>query len=437
MAARPLNAAIGDSDGSQPVFDSKKELLDKIRLGEDSFLELKEARFSGARVTKPHRDSLADELATFANSRGGVFVLGVEDDTHEILGIPADRLDDVERFVHELCHDSINPPIAPVIERLSLPNSTGEDVAVIKVDVARSLFVHRSPGGYLHRVGSAKRVMSPEYLARLFQQRSQTRLVRFDEQVVPDASLDDLACELWSRFRTPRTGDERGEMMTKLGMARTYEGGELKPTVAGVLMASRDARQWLPNTYVQAVAYRGTTITAGDSTDPYQLDAADIAGPLDVQVVDSCEFVAKHMRVAAFKKHGRRDRPQFDMTAVFEAIVNAVAHRDYSIYGSKIRLRLFANRLELYSPGTIPNTMDVESLVHLQSSRNELLTSLLAKCPVPDRPWLTTDRSFLMDKRGEGVRIILDNSQLLSGREPEYRLIGDAELLLTIYAPSA
>ena len=89
----------------------------------------------------------------------------------------------MERFVHELCHDSINPPIAPVIERLSLPNSTGEDVAVIKVDVARSLFVHRSPGGYLHRVGSAKRVMSPEYLARLFQQRSQTRLVRFDEQV--------------------------------------------------------------------------------------------------------------------------------------------------------------------------------------------------------------------------------------------------------------
>ena len=76
MAARPLNAAIGDSDGSQPVFDSKKELLDKIRLGEDSFLELKETRFSSARVTKPHRDSLADELATFANSRGGRLRLG-------------------------------------------------------------------------------------------------------------------------------------------------------------------------------------------------------------------------------------------------------------------------------------------------------------------------------------------------------------------------
>ena len=415
------------------MFDSTKELLDKIRLGEDSFLEYKEARFSGKRVSGPSRDSLADELASFANSRGGVFVLGVEDDTREIIGIPIDRIDDVERFVHEVCHDSIDPPIAPAIERLWLPNSEGEDVAIVKVDVARSLFVHRSPEGYLHRVGSAKRVMSPEYLARLFQQRSQTRLVRFDEQIVSGASLDDLESELWVRFRTPRTGDEPKEMITKLGMARRDEDGDIKPTVAGILLASSDPRNWLQSAYVQAVAYRGTTIAAGVSTDPYQLDAKDIGGPLDAQVVDSCEFVAKNMRVAAFKEHGRRDKPQFDMTSVFEAIVNAIAHRDYSIYGSKIRLRLFADRLELYSPGTIPNTMDVESLVYLQSSRNEILTSLLAKCPVPDRPWLTTDRSFLMDKRGEGVRIILDNSKLLSGREPNFRLIGDSELLLTIY----
>lgn len=415
------------------MFDSTKELLDKIRLGEDSFLEYKEVRFSGKRVSGPSRDSLADELASFANSRGGVFVLGVEDDTREILGIPINRIDDVERFVHEVCHDSIDPPIAPAIERLWLPNSDGEDVAIVKVDVARSLFVHRSPEGYLHRVGSAKRVMSPEYLARLFQQRSQTRLVRFDEQIVSGASLDDLESELWARFRTPRTGNEPKEMITKLGMARRDEDGDIKPTVAGILLASSDPRIWLQNAYVQAVAYRGTTIAAGASTDPYQLDAKDIGGPLDAQVVDSCEFVAKNMRVAAFKEHGRRDKPQFDMTSVFEAIVNAIAHRDYSIYGSKIRLRLFADRLELYSPGTIPNTMDVESLVYLQSSRNEILTSLLAKCPVPDRPWLTTDRSFLMDKRGEGVRIILDNSKLLSGREPKFRLIGDSELLLTIY----
>ena len=137
--------------------------------------------------------------------------------------------------------------------------------------------------------------------------------------------------------------------------------------------------------------------------------------------------------MVAFKDQGRQDQPQFDMTAVFEAVVNAVAHRDYSIHGSKVRLRLFEDRLELYSPGTIPNTMTVESLPYRQSARNETLSSLLAQCAVPANiPRLETDRRTLMDKRGEGVRIILDNSERLSGKTPEYRLIDDAELLLTI-----
>ena len=126
------------------------------------------------------------------------------------------------------------------------------------------------------------------------------------------------------------------------------------------------------------------------------------------------------------------------MTAVFESVVNAIAHRDYSIHGSKIRVRLFENRLELYSPGSIPNSMGVENLPHLQFACNEFISSLLAMCPVPgDVPRLTTDRRTMMDRRGEGVPLILNNSRRLAGRDPEYRLIGDAELLLTIHAAGA
>ena len=416
------------------MFNSEKELIDKIRLGEATFLELKEVRFAGQRVSAPHRNAIADELAAFANGRGGVCLLGVADDTREVLGIPLDHLDIVEAFVREICIDSITPPISPVIDRLWLPSVTGEEVAAIKIDVPRSLFVHQSPGGYFYRIGSAKRAMSPEYLARLFQQRSQARIIRFDEQIVPGASLKDLSPELCDRFQTPRTGDSQQDMLSKLHMARTDEDSVIRPTVAGVLMATDDAREWLPNAYIQAVAYRGTAIRAGTTGYPYQLDAADIFGPLDFQVADACQFVAKNMKVAAFKDCGRVDQPQFDMTAVFEAIVNAVAHRDYSIYGSKVRLRLFENRLELYSPGAIPNGMTVESLPHIQASRNDVIASLLAKCSIPDRPWLTTDRRTMMDRRGEGVHIILDNSERLSGKVPQYRLIDDAELMLTIYA---
>ena len=82
--------------------------------------------------------------------------------------------------------------------------------------------------------------------------------------------------------------------------------------------------------------------------------------------------------------------------------------------------------------------MTAENLVHLQASRNDVVTSLLARCPVPaGMPWLETDRETLMDRRGEGVRIILENSLRLSGRDPEYRLIDDSELLLTIHAAHA
>jgi len=414
------------------MFEHPTELLEKIRLGEDTFLELKEVRFAGHHVTGPNRNSLADELAAFANSRGGVCVLGVND-AREVVGIAMDRLDAVEDFVREVCTAQVNPPLAPSIERLTLPGSQGQSLPVLKVEVASSLFVHRSPGGYLLRVGSAKREMAPDHLARLFQQRSQARIIRFDEQAVPGAELDDLVPALWQRFASARVTESREVLLDKLAMARADGDGKLRPTVAGVLMASADPRRWLPNAFIQAVAYRGTEVLPqGDGA--YQLDAQDLTGPLDAQVLGACHFVKKNMRVSATKQQGRRDLPQFDLTAVFEAVVNAVAHRDYSIYGAKIRLRLFADRLELYSPGAIANTMTVESLPYRQAARNEALTSLLAKCKVPDAAGDLTTRSAMMDKRGEGVQIILDSSERLSGQRPAYRLVDDSELLLVIRA---
>jgi len=414
------------------VFDSVADLLEKIRLGEDSFLELKEVRFAGQRVNGPQRDSLADELAAFANGPGGVCVLGV-DDSREVVGIPLERLDLVEDFVRQLCLDNINPPLAPVIERLTLPSSTGEQLPVLKVDISRSLFVHRSPGGYFHRVGSAKREMAPDYLARLFQQRSQARIIRFDEQPIPDATLNDLAEPLWQRFSSARSQDTRDVLLDKLAMARSDTDGTVRPTIAGVLMASPDPRRWLPNAFIQAVAYRGTDVLP-EADSAYQVDAQDISGPLDAQVLAACHFVKKNMQVFASKREGRHDFPQYDLTAVFEALVNAVAHRDYSIHGAKIRLRIFANRLELYSPGAIPNTMTVDSLPYRQAARNEAVTSLLAKCTVPAGDQEFTDRSAMMDKRGEGVQIILDSSERLSGKRPVFSLVDESELKLVIPA---
>ncbi len=138
------------------------------------------------------------------------------------------------------------------------------------------------------------------------------------------------------------------------------------------------------------------------------------------------------MSVAARKVPGRVEVPQFSLRAVFEAVVNAVAHRDYSVHGSAIRLFLFDDRLELYSPGSLPNSVTVDELALRQSTRNELLSTLLAKCRTVD-PTGEIQRQFLMEKRGDGVPIILDESLKLSGRLPEYQVIDDAEVLLTIH----
>jgi predicted HTH transcriptional regulator len=413
-----------------------EQLLARIRLGEDSTLELKDVRIERGRVRAPHRDGLADELAAFANAKGGLCVLGVEDGSRRISGIDPAHLDTVEQHVQAACHDLVDPPLLPHILRLWLPGPDAPSGhAVLLVEVPRSLFVHRSPGGYLVRSGSTRRELRSEQLARLFQVRSQTGIVRFDEEIVATAGIDTLDTALWRRFAPPRSRDPRAVMLHKLGLARRDSSGEWRATVSGVLMCSREPQRFLPNAWIQAVAYRGATTVPEVDLPLYQLDARDIHGPLDAQVIEACRFVVRNMKVRASKRMGRRDLPQYDMTAVFEAMVNAVAHRDYALHGARIRLRLLADRLELYSPGGLPNTLEPASLPYRQFARNETITSLLARCRIPeDADWLGTQRATYMDRRGEGVPLILERSRRLSGKEPEFRVIDDSELLLTIPA---
>ena len=410
------------------MFNNTADLLKQIAIGEDSVLEFKTIEFKGNQVAGPHRNSMADELAAMANTATGVILLGVDDKSKAIIGIPMDKLDVAETWLRGICNDLIEPPLDCVIRKIPIAAENSDEKIIIRVDVPRSLFVHQSPGGYFRRIGSSKRQMKPDVLARLFQQRSQTRLIRFDEQTVPNAKFNDLDPKLWKRFRTVISPKNDQEFLEKMKLITRDEDNVLRPTVSGVLMASDAPESFMSSAFIQAVCYRGTERSAA-----YQLDAKDITGSLDVQIQEACKFVERNMRIYAIKAPNRIETPQFSMNAVFEAIVNAVVHRDYSIYGSKIRLHLFLDRLEIFSPGSIPNTMTVDSLSERQSSRNELLSSLLARCPMNVNA-IGSQRSFIMDKRGEGVPIIITESEKLSGRKPEYLLLDDAELKLTIFA---
>ncbi|MEN8219393.1 MAG: hypothetical protein ABFS56_24170 [Pseudomonadota bacterium] len=122
------------------------------------------------------------------------------------------------------------------------------------IDVPRSLFVHKSPGGYFKRLGRSKRDMTPEQLARLFQQRSQVSLIHFDEQAVPDTQMDNLDKEFWQRFTLNGEDKEEARItLQKLKLLTLDDSGNERATVSGILMCNRHPENYLPNAYIEAV----------------------------------------------------------------------------------------------------------------------------------------------------------------------------------------
>ena len=401
-----------------------QDLIKQIRLGEDSRLEFKRVVFSDGRVIAPETRAIADEFSAMANGAGGIVVFGVDDKSHDLMPMKAGELDILETWIRNIALDIVDPPLDCIVAKVAV----GDEDGIIRVDIARSLFVHKGGHGYYGRVGSSKRELTPEELARLFQQKSQSRIVCFDEQIVPQAKIEDMRSDLRARFRTVHSDPDETAFLRKLHFASADLDGTLRPTVGGILMACEHPEQFLPSAYIQAVAYRSNRRTAAD-----QLDARDIVGPLDVQVMEALRFVKRNMRVYAVKNPGRIDIPQFSESAIFEALVNAVAHRDYSIAGAKIRMHMFSDRIEIFSPGGLPNSLTLEEMPERQFTRNELICSVIARCKITETVQNVT-RQFMMDRRGEGVPIIIEEGAKYSGKLSKYELLGDSELKLTIYS---
>ncbi|MXW54942.1 MAG: transcriptional regulator [Gammaproteobacteria bacterium] len=400
-------------------------LWTQIRLGGDSNLELKEVEFKEESVVAPRNDPLADELAAFGNSQGGQLVLGVSDDRRP-QPLNSLQLDKLVSLVREICTNTIKPSLDFSVHRVPVPDSSHDGVLLVEIPV--SAVVHRSPGGFLRRQGDARRQMDSTEVYRLTHSRGQSDAGSTDTQVVRDSGINSLREDLWRRFSSSRTNDPAVVALSKLRFAKNDTNGVLRATVGGVLLASEDPSEWLQNAWIQAAHFRGSSLDSSD-----QLDARDIKGPLDQQIRDAMSFVVKNQRVAAYKDPARTDVPQFSERAAFEAIVNAVVHRDYAISGSRIRLFMFEDRLELYSPGNLCNSMSTNDLRTSQFTRNELLASRLGQCAI-GRVSGAGDRQYFIERRGEGIAVIQDETLALTGRYPLFELIGQRELKITLPA---
>ena len=400
---------------------SDEEVSRQLRLGEDSSWEFKAIDFADDRPKGPRPDDWADEIAAFANAKGGVLVCGVSDDG-DVQGMSREQMDALERLIAEVCTDSIRPPIRVNIFR----KETSDRKPFLLVEVPEGYAQHESPGGSFRRVGSTKRKMASDERLRLAQGRGQARFLWFDKQTVDETGFGTLDEALWKPLLSAEGAADPEIALEKMGLLAMDENGTVRATVAGVLLCSSSPEQWLPNACITATRYRGGDRASG------QLDSQTICGPLNKQIVQALAFAVRNMRIAARKEPARQNLPQYSEKAMFEALVNAVVHRDYSIRGSRIRLSMFEDRLELCSPGSLPNSLTVESMGARQSTRNEVLTSVLSRMNVVGNEGV--GRQFFMERRGDGVPIIRRETQELCGFPPDFRLIDESELCVTIPA---
>ena len=400
---------------------SDEEIRRQLQLAEDSRWEFKAVGFTGNKPRSPSRDDLADEIAAFANANGGVLLCGVTDDG-EVQGMSRDQIVALDSLLVEASTDSITPAV-----RIRTYHRQLDGRPFMLVEIPEGDSQHDSPGGSYVRVGGSKREMTSDERLRLAQRRGQARFRSYDEQTVPDTGFETLDESLWRPMLSAEGAAEPQSVLVKLALLANDDAGILRATVAGVLLCTRSPEQWLPNAGITATLYRGDNRASG------QVDAQEIAGPLNRQIGEAVAFAMRNMRVAARMDPARVNLPQYSERALFEAIVNAVVHRDYSISGIRIRLSMFEDRLEIQSPGSLPNNLTLESMEARQATRNEVLTSVLARMPVGGIGG-SEDRQFFMERRGDGVPIIMRETRELSGKQPEYSLIDNSEVIIIIPA---
>lgn len=339
--------------------DSRK-LYDLVELGEDSSLQLK-VRFDSV-------DQLAAELCAFSNSEGGQILVGVSDNG-DIIGLDQRQVQKLNQDISNACSQKIDPPISVTTKNVLLD---GKVVVVIDVPRGANKFYMANGRDIWVKVGADKRRASREEIQRLLQESSN---LYADEGAVEGTSLTDLDLRefrgLYER-RTKESFDDLDIPIEKLlENMKLMVGG--KCTLAGLLLFGKNPQNMRPSFLVKAVSYLGND-PAGDR---YR-DSRDLRGTIPQLYEASMAFLVNNLRMLqgdqGFNTLGILE---ISKVALEEAVINALVHRNYYI-SSNIRIFIFDDRVEIKSPGKLPNTLTVESIkygIHIE--RNPVLVSFL------------------------------------------------------------
>jgi len=374
------------------------ELKERIVKGEDLHTEFKERIESN--------EDLAKAMVCFANTDGGQIFIGVSDDG-EVIGV--ENIDGTIRTIEDVAYNRCEPPVLVVIETVKDNDKT---VVIINVPKGDQRPYRTSRGRYYIRGANRCRDASREELLRLFQA---TESIYYDETTVHKATLADVDFDAFISFtRNYMHLEVSNDMVVNCMKNLKVLSKNEKPTVGGILFFGSNPQFFIPTAKVIAAYIQGKDISIPPR------DMKEISGRIPQVLEDTMRFLNIHTteehRIKGLEPEAYPEIPE---VALREAIVNAVAHRDYTI-SAPIRVLVFEDRIEFHTPGKLPNTVTIESMKIGGSHvlRNPTIYNLLLKMG------LVTDI-------GSGVKRIIEVVRQSINKEVNLAEI-ESEFVLTI-----
>jgi ATP-dependent DNA helicase RecG len=330
---------------------------------------------------------IGETLVALANAHGGALVLGATP-TGQPVGLAAPQIAQNQAVAAALMADP--PLVLPLPELVQL---RGRDLCVVHVPPGLSQ-VYSIKGVYLTRDGRENRGLSTAELRMLLIARGEAH---FESSVAPGAghadtatllatSLDDTLVQRYLERLAGLAANSPSTALLTRGCVKTTPQGEYVPTYAGLLLFGRKPQQFLPSAEIIAVRYAG--VSMGD-----EFVREDIRGALPEQIRRAEAFIAANMRRGMrIRGFTREEVAEYPLAVAREAVVNAVGHRDYSLRRDSIRLLMFSDRLEVYSPGRLPGHVTLDNLVNERFSRNEVIVQVLSDLGFVERLGYGIDR---------------------------------------------
>jgi ATP-dependent DNA helicase RecG len=316
-------------------------------------------------LPRPDNERLAETLVAFANADGGTVLLGVGPDGSVVGGLLSDEIEGALRLALVACR----PPVRTEWEEVEMPEGT-----VVAIRVPRSTELHSlADGRVLLRVGQENRALGGEAIRQLAATKSSGD---FETESVAGAARADLDDDLIAEYLAKREERQRRPIaVAREQLLRDIGALDLagQPTVSGLLLFGRQPQVYLPQSGLLFVRFAGTEPRGPEGLPGYGR-REEIGGPLPRLIERAWQVVWSEMRVEAVVRGlVREERTEYPPFPVREALVNAVAHRDYRLGGRRIEVRMFDDRLEVISPGGLPGYMTLENLVDEHYARNPRL----------------------------------------------------------------